>query len=449
MMINVTELLDRNRISWFQMRVFILCAIIALLDGYDTLVIGFTAQPIAASLHVGVGAFGPIFAAVQVGFILGSFVLAPLGDRLGRKPVLIAGVLVFSICSLLVVSIGSLQELLILRFLTGVGIGIANPLFVSLGADYAPSRARGTIVTLFWVGIPLGGVFGGVLGSLLINDLGWRSLYWIGGLAPLPIALLLVFALPESLTFLVMQNKATAKIQKIVRKIAPALSLPPGTGFVTSEAKLPGVPVKHLFTRGEALPTLFLWCAFFADFFVLYASNTWPAALLKAEGVPAATAALITSFYGGGGIVGTLGIGYLLDRFGTIRVLSVAAVIGTLSTASIGFVAHSLVLSCASFLIAGMSIGGFGVGLVVLAAKTYPTAIRSTGVGWGLGVARFSGIVAPLSIGMLVAQGWHMQSILVTCAVPALLAGVFAALLQLSQNRRDLSEEAKAVLPIG
>jgi len=448
MTVNVTDLLDQNRVGWLQIRVFALCAAVALLDGYDLLVIGFTAQPISAALQVSIGAFGPIFAAAQVGFVVGSFGFAPFGDRLGRKPVLIAGVLIFSICSLLVVYIDSFSQLLALRFLTGIGLGIANPLFVSLGADYAPARLRGTIVTFFWVGIPLGGTVAGILGSFLLTDFGWKSLYWIGGLAPLAIALLLVVALPESLSFLVTENKNAAAVRKIVGKIAPALPLDAGTSFVTSETRLPGVPVKHLFTRGEAVPTLLLWGAFFTIFFVLYISNSWPAALLKQAGVPAAQAALITSFYAGGGIVGTLGVGYLLDRFGPLSVLTTGAIVGALTTASIGLAAHSFVLSCLALFVAGTAIGGVAVGIVVLAAKTYPTAIRATGVGWGLGIGRFSGIVGPLFVGSLVARGWSVESIFALSAIPALIAAFFVVVLQGWKNRRGITDEANASLPI-
>jgi len=448
MVVNVTELLDQNRVGWFQVRVFVLCATVALLDGYDLLVIGFTAQPIAAALHVSMGAFGPIFAAAQVGFVVGSFGFAPFGDRIGRKPVLIIGVLVFSICSLLVVYIGSFSELLALRFLTGIGLGIANPLFVSLGADYAPTRLRGTIVTFFWVGIPLGGTIAGILGSMLLNNFGWQSLYWIGGLAPLAIGVLLLTALPDSVSFLVAENKNASTIRKIVSKIAPVLPLDAETSFVTDETRLPGVPVKHLFTRGEAVPTLLLWCAFFTNFFVLYISNSWPAALLKQSGVPAAQAAFITSFYAGGGIVGTLGVGYLLDRFGPLSVLTIGAVVGALATASIGFAAHSFALSCVALFVAGTAIGGVAVGLVVLAAKTYPMAIRSTGVGWGLGVGRFSGIVGPLFVGSLVARGWEVKGIFAASAAPALVAAISVVLLQWWKSRRGIADEAKAALPV-
>ncbi len=447
MVVNVTELLDHNRVSWFQIRVFILCALIALLDGYDLLVIGFTAQPIALALHVSMGAFGPIFAVAQVGFVIGSFFFAPFGDRFGRKPVLITGVLMFSIGSLLVVFVESFSELLALRLLTGVGLGVANPLFVSLGADYAPARRRGTIVTLFWVGIPLGGVVAGILGSLLLNNFGWQSLYWIGGLAPLAIALLLVVALPESVTFLVTQNRNTPAVREILGRIASSGSLEAGATFVTSGTRLPGVPVRHLFTRGETVPTLLLWCAFFSISFVLYVSNTWPAALLKQVGVPAAEAALITSFYAGGGIFGTIAVGYLLDRFPPARVLAAGAVVGTLATASIGLAAGAFVWSCTAFLIAGIAVGGVLVGLVVLAAKTYPIAVRSTGVGWGLGVARFSGIVGPLIVGALVTRQWNVQSIFAACAAPALFAGACVVLLQSYKIRRGMLEEGKAALP--
>jgi MFS transporter, AAHS family, 4-hydroxybenzoate transporter len=169
---------------------------------------------------------------------------------------------------------------------------------------------------------------------------------------------------------------------------------------------------------------------------------------LKQVGVPSAEAALITSFYAGGGILGTLGAGYLLDRFRPSRVLAVGSVVGTLVTASIGLAAGSFVLSCAAFFIAGPAIGGVLVGLVVLAAKTYPTAVRSTGVGWGLGVGRFSGIVGPLVVGTLVAQGWQVQSIFAACAAPALIAGVCVVILQSWKSRHGRPEELKAVVPV-
>lgn len=154
------------------------------------------------------------------------------------------------------------------------------------------------------------------------------------------------------------------------------------------------------------------------------------------------------SFYAGGGIVGTLGVGYLLDRFGPLSVLTIGAVVGALTTASIGFAAQSFALSCIALFVAGTAIGGVAVGLVVLAAKTYPMAIRSTGVGWGLGIGRFSGIVGPLFVGSLVARGWEVKSIFAVSAAPALLAAISVVLLQWWKSRRGIADEAKASLPV-
>jgi MFS transporter, AAHS family, 4-hydroxybenzoate transporter len=436
--VNVTRLLDESRVGKFQIGVFVLCGLVALLDGFDNLAIGFTAAPIASSLHLDLGVLGQVFAMAQFGFIIGSFVLAPLGDRLGRKWVLVAAILLMGAFTLYMVRVASLTDLLFCRLMVGVAVGVTTPLFVSLGADYAPMRMRGLIVTAFWVGIPLGGVIAGLLSASFIPQFGWQSIYWVGGTVPIVIAAALIIVLPESMTFLVTRGGDPKRIQKILLRVVPHVAIAEHVTYVTDERKLPGVPVKHLFTDGRAVPTLLLWGAFFADFLVLFISNSWPATLLRQAGIPVAQAAIITTFYSAGGIIGTLAVGPLVDKFGPYRVLVIGVIIGAVSTGSLGFAASSFLLASTALLVAGITIGGVGVGLVVLASTTYPTAIRSSGVGWGLGIARCGGVVGPLLAGALVANGWKIESVFVASAAPALLAGVCMLLLRSWRASREI-----------
>ena len=319
--INVTEVIDQRPLTELQIRVVFLCALMIFLDGADTIMLGLVAPSIAATLGVSPSSFGPVFGISQAGILLGVLTFGPLGDRFGRKRLVIGATLLFAILTLATVWIKSFDQLLVLRFLTGLGLGGLAPNAVALTSEFAPKRLRSAFVALQWSAFPLGGVAIGLLGSVLIAPLGWQSLFLIGSIVPLLLVVALIFALPESVSFLLTRGLHPKTVQQIVRKIAPEIPESAEAHYTVSEEKLPGAPMKHLFTEGRAPLTLLLWVPFFTSFLILIFVTSWIPTLLRAGGLSMAQAGLAIALNSLGSFFGSGSVGRLMDRYGTYGVL--------------------------------------------------------------------------------------------------------------------------------
>jgi MFS transporter, AAHS family, 4-hydroxybenzoate transporter len=369
-----------------------------------------------------------VFSAALAGLALGAFGLGLLADRVGRKAVLIGATAcfgVFTICTALAPSFG---VLLALRFLAGLGLGGAMPSFISLTSEYSPRRRRAVIVALLWAGFPLGGFVGGLLASWIIPAFGWHSVFWVGGVLPLLICVVLVFALPESIGYLVADGAPAEQISSLLRKVFPAASMPDDATFVLNEERASGVPVVQLFAMGRAVGTIMLWISFFIALMMLVTNSAWAPTLLKREGIGLREASLAMAAFNLGSVIATSFAGWLIVRAGASVILPVVMIGSAASMALIGYAAPSVGAVILLQGLFGVFMGGGSSGLIALAAIYYPTAIRSTGVGWAMGMGRVGSFTGPLVVGSLVAVGLSTAGIFVAIGVPALLAAATTAI---------------------
>jgi len=225
--LTVNQIIDERPVSRFQATTILLCGLVLLLDGFDTQAMGFLVPPIADELKVPLSAFGPVLSAGLFGLMLGAMGSGPIADRWGRKSAIIVSSFVFGGFSLATASIDSVGTLVLLRFLTGLGLGGAMPNVVSLASEYAPKRLQATLVTLIFVGMGGGAVLASLVGGALIPIWGWRSVFYVGGILPIALALVLLKMLPESVRFLTEKGAEPARIRAIVSRIAPELATAP------------------------------------------------------------------------------------------------------------------------------------------------------------------------------------------------------------------------------
>lgn len=424
--VDVTAAIERARFGRFQFLITALCALIAMLDGFDTQAIAYVAPVIAEQWKMSVAGFGPIFGAGLAGLTVGAFLLSPAADRFGRKSVILLSMFVFGVFSLVTAWADTMDHLLLYRFLTGVGLGGAMPNIIALTAEYAPSRLRATLVTVMFCGFPFGSTVGGVISAPLIAAHGWSSIFIVGGVAPLVVLLALVIWLPESVRYLVAHGAPAERVRKILARLDPerAATVTADTVFTLNEPKAGGFPVAKLFQEGRARTTALLWVAFFMNLLVMYFLVNWLPSLLRGTGLPIQIAILSTAVLNLGGVVGAIALGRMIDR------LNPHLVLGGAYAASAAFIAvvalgasNPWILMPATFL-AGFGVVGAQIGMNALAAGIYPTAIRSTGVGWALGVGRIGSIIGPVTGGLLLGAGWSAQSVVLAAVVPALLASV-------------------------
>jgi len=421
--LTVSEIIEQRPLGAYQIRTAVLCGVVLILDGFDSQAINYIAPSVADSLHVAVKNFGPIFSAGLFGLMIGALMSGPIADRWGRKWPVVLSTLSFAAFSLVTVHVASFHELLILRFLTGLGLGGAMPNVVALASEFVPRRILPHVVTLLFVGMPLGGVICGFLSAALIPRWGWQSVLYVGGTIPLAIALLLFAGLPESIQFLALSAKNPEKVSKTLGRIAPeyaSVALRP----TPRDPRHTGVPVIHLFTEERAFGTLLLWIPYFMNLLIIYFIGSWLPALLRQVGMSTAAGATATAFFSFGGAFGCLFEGWLIKRRGAYAVLLAEFGLAVAFIAALSKIPNSFALMLTVTFVAGLMVIGAQAGLNALAANFYPTAVRSTGVGVARGVGRIGSIVGPLMGGWFLKAGWTPGQILLFGTVAAACAFV-------------------------
>jgi AAHS family 4-hydroxybenzoate transporter-like MFS transporter len=423
--LTVNEIIDQRPLSRFQIRTIVLCGLVLVLDGYDALTMGYLVNPVADATHIPVHSFGPILSASLLGLMVAALGTGPIADRWGRKWPVIFSALAFAVFAILTAHATTLLQFFFCRFLTGLGLGGAMPNVVALASEYSPKPKLAVVVALLFTGMPLGGWLCGLLSSVLIPTWGWRWVLYIGGIVPLAIALLLILALPESVRFLVVRGKDAQKMRKILARISPEFA----SGQIelssrSDEQPRRGVPVKHLFTEGRALGTILLWIPNFLNLLLLYFINSWLPALLRQSGMSVSRAVTATAFFSFGGVFACLVEGSLLNRVGAHRTLVAEFGLSGLLIAGLSYLLRPFWLAVVVTFVLGLQVIGAQAGLNALAAKFYPTSIRSTGVGWALGVGRIGSIVGPVLAGMLLTAGWKPRELMFSGAVCGLCAAL-------------------------
>jgi AAHS family 4-hydroxybenzoate transporter-like MFS transporter len=417
--IDVTRLVDEQRISPFTIRLVVLSFIVMLTDGYDLLAASYGAPALLADWHVSPAALGLMFTASPVGIVVGSPLLGWLGDRFGRRLTVILSTVIFGAFSLLCARADSVAELTVLRFLTGIGLGGMLPNITALNAEFAPLRVRATLVVLMFMGVTAGSTLPALVVAA-VPHYGWRILYLVGGVVPLAVAIVLYFLLPESIKFLSLRQdqRSRQKLEQVVGKIRPDLAISPQTVFVTPEAaQRRGVPVAELFQEGLQWITPLLWLLFLVNLTANYFLYNWMPVLFRAEGFSERHAALTTASYYVGGVVGGLTVSRLIDRRGLVPVAAFFAA-GCPAVACIGFPGLPAAAVTAFVFLGGFCVLGVQLGLNAASGLIYPTRMRATGAGWAFGIGRLGGIVGPMLGAWLIGMHLSTAQLFLAPAVP-------------------------------
>jgi MFS transporter, AAHS family, 4-hydroxybenzoate transporter len=418
---NVTDFIDSHPFTGFQWLVFALCFVIVLLDGFDTAAIGYIAPSLIKEWGVSKPQLGPVLSAALLGLAAGALTAGPLADIFGRKIVLLISVLAFGIACLASAFSANLDQLTIMRFLTGMGLGAAMPNAVTLMSEFCPEKRRSVLTNAMFCGFPLGAAFGGFLAAWIIPNFGWRAVLVLGGAAPLVLALLILVLLPESLRFLVAKGRSQDRIRAVLARISPEAA---GAGaFEITEARPSAI------ARGAALVvssayiagSVMMWLAYFMGLVIFYALINWMPILFKDAGVEPGTATLISALFPLGGF-GAIFSGWLMDRFNANRIIAVCYALTAVFVYAIGQSVGNAGQLMAIVFAAGVLMNTAQSSMPALAASFYPTEGRATGVAWMLGIGRFGGIVGSLLVAELTRRGLSFGQIFAVVAVPGIIA---------------------------
>ncbi|MEN2469472.1 3-(3-hydroxy-phenyl)propionate transporter MhpT [Burkholderia theae] len=375
-----------------------LCFAIALLEGLDLQSVGVAAPRMAHEFGLTVSQMGLAFSAGTFGLLPGAMLGGWLADRIGRKHVLIASVCLFGLLSIATAQVSSFAMLVVVRALTGLGLGGAMPNLIALSSEAADARSRSSAVAVMYCGIPFGGVIASLIGVLLAGDTEWRHIFYVGGIGPLLLAPLLLALLPESRAFLDVSASGAAR---------PSVA-------------------HTLFGGARTGTTLALWLSYFCTLIVLYFLLNWLPSLMAAKGLARSQAGIVQIFFNIGSGLGVLGIGMSMDRMRPSRVVGGMYAGIVLSLAALAIAPGLVWLSAAAFAAGMFVVGGQSV-LYALAAMYYPTAMRGTGVGSAVAVGRLGSVVGPLAAAELLAMG-RSASVVIGASIPVTLVAAIAAL---------------------
>lgn len=424
--VDVASLIENQRIGWFQVMILLNTCAVMFFEGYDMQVTSYAAPAIIKAWHLNRAYFGPVFGFGLFGYFLGGTVLSFLGDRFGRKKVVIGGSLVFGSFTLATAYAASLNGLLVLRFLAGIGLGVCIPAAIALTVEYSSARLKARMISVLFLGYTLGGTLGGLAAAKLIPMFGWPVVFKLGGVAPLFLAATVIFTLPESVRFLALIQKQPDRVRAILRKVSGDLPLDENVAFVIAEERHAGFPVKHLFTKNRASLTLLLWTAFALSLMGHYFLTSWLPTILAGAAVPFAYAVISGALLQGGGGIGGLLICWVTDKKGILSI----AVAFCAAAPLVLLVPHARGswLLLLSFLV-GLFLIGSQIALNSISGTIYPTDIRSTGVGWALGVGRIGSILGPVVGGILISRNLAMQSLFTLIALVIVFCAISVSIL--------------------
>jgi AAHS family 4-hydroxybenzoate transporter-like MFS transporter len=415
--------LENQRLGGLQYRVAALCTLVQICDGYDLNAVAWAVPPLIREWHLPPSMFTVAFLWSSIGIMVGALSAGPIGDRFGRRPLLLASLTIFGIASLLSAFAGSLGVLSLLRFFTGLGIGGGFSGAAALSGDYAPHRLRATMIMATFTGAPLGGFLGGQIVALLLPHFGWPAIFLLGGAFPLVLVLVLAVWLPESPRFLATRKTLSPRDAALLRR----LEIVPTPGEAVDVAR--GNPIGMLFGPGYALQTVLLWIIYFCSLLNLFLFAYWMPTVLNMIGMTPAQAVFASSLRDGGAIFVALYLGVAIDRVGPERTLAFHYAAGAVFIAAIALLALPYAALCIVSMLAGMTIIGSQTGLNGTCGKLYPARMRTSGLGWALGIGRLGGIAAPLLGGYLLSLGLKPTHIFLSASGFALIAAAATGLL--------------------
>lgn len=422
---------NEGSMSRLQVAAVAVCITLNMLDGFDVLVVAFTASAISADWGLSGAQLGVLLSAGLFGMAGGSLFVAPWADRFGRRAIILFSLGLITVGMLLSALAQDMTQLAALRVLTGLGIGGMLASIGVITAEYSSNKWRSTNVSLQTTGYPVGATIGGAIAAVLIAHYGWRSAFVFGAIASALMFPFVLRYLPESMDFLLARRPpgALERINDLLRRMgrAPIAELPaPAKANETERQNL----IAGLFSGPMARSTLLIWSSFFLLMFSFYFVMSWTPRLLVNVGLSAQQGITGGVLLNLGGIFGGSLFAYLASRFALRRLTCIYLGMTAVFVILFGLLATALATAFVIALAIGIFLFGAMAGLYSLAPVLYPASVRTTGMGWAIGIGRIGAILSPMIAGLLVDAHWTTTSLYVAFALPLLAAVLSVRLLR-------------------
>jgi AAHS family 4-hydroxybenzoate transporter-like MFS transporter len=438
--ISVRDLINARPMSGAQYGVVVVAAALATLDGLDSQILSFVARNIAHDWHISMAALGSVFSIGLFGVMIGALILGLLGDVLGSKRVLVWVTVLTGIATILTGLAHTTQQVMVLRFVTGFGIGGSLPNAISLASQFSPKRCYGITVSIVGTGFPFGAAIGGLIAAYVLPRYGWHMAFLVAGVFPLLLAPVVLFFLPESIPALLKRTNGQQLARRVVDRLAPNAASSNATLVWQGKAAGTGTPLPLLFEGDLKYVTPLVWVMFFMSLLDVYLLANWlPTLLQEAHSTPR-EAIFATTGYSMAGVVGAPLIGLFIDRFKFDRVLPLTFFLAAGATVSLANASMSFAAICVTAFASGFFVIGSQGGLNTIPTFLYREEARGAGTGWGLGIGRIGSIVGPLLAGIFLTRHWRYRQVLLASAVPSLVcAGLLVVLMAARRSDRAVA----------
>ena len=435
--IELDDIIDGQRVGSHMILLLIIAMAALISDGFDLAAIGYVGPELVKTWHITPSQLVPVFSAGIIGLAFGAPIFGLIGDRYGRKVAILSSLILVGLVTLASSLVTSLPQLLVLRFITGLGIGGVIPNVIALVAELAPTRLRGRLVVIVTLGVAAGIALPGFVAAALVSKFGWAVIFIVGGLLPLVVAFFAWLWLPESIRYLTERGDRGDAVRQLAKRMRPDLAID-ATTQIAAKTLVPATQrgsVKQLFAGQLAVATPLLWVLTAANQMSNFFSLTWLPTLLQASGASTSQAGLHGSLFALGGFVGGLVLLFFIDRLGAVA-LVLLFFIGAPLVAGIGIsglspIEHGLIIAGA-----GLCGTGINLGSSALLGIIYPTQVRSTGTGWTQAMGRIGALAAPLVGGLLLSLNFSVSQLLLAPAIVLALGGIASLALAVLCYRR-------------
>ena len=424
------DVIDRGGVTAQQLLVVGLCLFFNMLDGFDITAMAVVASAVSTDLNLTPDRLGWIFSFALAGMMGGAMFLAPISDIIGRRKMIIISVALIGVSIIFTATATTLTEFIILRFISGLGAGAMLACQAALAAEYSPDKYKALSVAVVTSGYPMGAMMTSVIAGMIMPEYGWRGMFWFGGVLTLSMVFVAWLLIPESLKYLFQRrpDDALERINAILRKLGKELLDAMPTVIEEGQVARGGMigGMKKLLDKDHRKVTLTLWTAFLLCFSTLYFLMSWIPALMEDSGFDATVGRQAFFLFNLGGVMGIYLMGWLSTRYKLTDMICYLSLIAAVGMVIFALVPTQLNLMLVLTLLIGIVQQGGFTGLYGAAAKAYPTDIRSTGIGWAIGLGRFGAVVGPAVAGYLIAAGLDMSANYFIFAVPMAVGGLIA-----------------------
>lgn len=438
------EKIDQRPMKARQWIIIAVAVLLMMTEGYDVQAMAFTSNAVTEDLGLNSSQLGLLLSAGLIGMALGTAGVGPFADRYGRRPVLLISIAVNALGLFLTGTAGSMEEILIWRLLTGLGIGGIMTSGVVLVSEYANTKYRALALSVYSAGFPIGATFGGLIAVPVIDAFGWQGVFHLGGFITLAVLATAFSFIPESLDHLATRHrdnddKALNRATAIARRLK--IEGPVQLGSTLPSTRSRG-GYEALFSRENLRGTLLLWTVYFLVMSSFYFASSWTPRLLVEIGLTAEQ-----GIWGGlvimaGGLVGNILYGFCAARWDPRKVMVAFAILSAVMMVTFATTTATLFLALSIGLLLGLFINGCMAGLYTIAPMAYASDLRSTGVGMAMGIGRCGSILAPILVGGLLDLGWAPILMYLMFAVVLLIVATIAPMLPRRQGVRENTEAA-------